>query len=221
MSVRSMVGLIENVQGDRREEADQRICPVESRFVLRASGTVARCFRWQNVSEGSTDGHRSPREGRRCRREESKAGTLIVVGTGIRIVGQLTMEAIAWMRKADRLLYLGAILWPKGDPTTEPDGCQSLLPFYEEGRPRILTYNEMVKRILVCVRSGMMTCRGCLWASWCVRLPVPRGHPAGSHRGLSGQMLPRESPRKTVFLPTWESTPPLMVASLSRRPIFS
>jgi len=43
----------------------------------------------------------------------STRGSLIVIGTGIRTVGQLTMEAIAWMKIADALLYV------VGDPIAE------------------------------------------------------------------------------------------------------
>ena len=34
------------------------------------------------------------------------AGSLVVIGTGIRVMGQLTVEAIKWMEKADALLYI-------------------------------------------------------------------------------------------------------------------
>jgi precorrin-2 methylase len=40
-------------------------------------------------------------------------GSLIVIGTGIRTVGQLTIEAIAWLRRADKVLYV------VGDPIAE------------------------------------------------------------------------------------------------------
>ena len=33
---------------------------------------------------------------------------LIVVGTGIRAVGKLTIETIAWIKRADKLLYVVA-----------------------------------------------------------------------------------------------------------------
>ena len=83
-------------------------------------------------------------------------GSLIVVGTGIRTVGQLTVEAIAWMRRADKILYV------IGDPIAEAaiaelnqDNAESLSVLYGEGKPRLQTYNEMVERILECVRAGM------------------------------------------------------------------
>lgn len=86
------------------------------------------------------------------------SGALIVVGTGIRTVGQLTTEAIAWLEKADKLLYV------VGDPIGEeairklnPE-AESLYGMYAEGKPRAQTYEEMVERILDCVRAGLLTC---------------------------------------------------------------
>jgi precorrin-2 methylase len=87
------------------------------------------------------------------------SGSLIVVGTGIRTVGHLTAEAIAWLEKADKVLYV------VGDPIAEasivrlnPHGAESLSALYAEGKPRIDTYHAMVERILSCVRSGLLTC---------------------------------------------------------------
>jgi hypothetical protein len=84
-----------------------------------------------------------------------KRGSLIVIGTGIKTVGQLTVEAIAWMQEANSLLYV------VGDPVAEavikrlnPNGAVSLSNYYEEGKQRIYAYNAMVEHILGCVRSG-------------------------------------------------------------------
>jgi precorrin-6B methylase 1 len=86
-------------------------------------------------------------------------GSLIVVGTGIRTVGQLTLEAIAWMREADVVLYLIA------DPVAEeairllnPAGAMSLRGYYGEGLRRSESYEAMVQHITGCVRAGMTTC---------------------------------------------------------------
>jgi uncharacterized protein YabN with tetrapyrrole methylase and pyrophosphatase domain len=83
---------------------------------------------------------------------------LVVVGTGIRTTGQLTVETIACMRGAARLFYIVA------DPVAEevirrlcPDGAESLYGLYGEGKPRLQTYQEMVDRILVSVRAGQRT----------------------------------------------------------------
>ena len=84
---------------------------------------------------------------------------LVCVGTGIRVVGQITTETIAWMRRADKLLY--ALYDPVAEHFVRglnPEGAESLAPLYEEGKNRNDTYEEMAQRILECVRAGMMTC---------------------------------------------------------------
>ena len=91
--------------------------------------------------------------------DRTGGGSLIVVGTGIRIVGQLTVEAIAWMRRADRLLYVVADrLAVEALHELNPGGAESLSVFYAEGEPRPAAYRAMVDRILQCVRSGLTTC---------------------------------------------------------------
>lgn len=83
---------------------------------------------------------------------------LVIIGTGIRTVGQLTVEAIAWMEIADVLLFV------VGDPIAEavmhrlnPNAAESMAEYYQEGRPRIDAYNKMIDRILHSVRAGEMT----------------------------------------------------------------
>jgi hypothetical protein len=88
-----------------------------------------------------------------------KKGSLAVVGTGVRIVGQLTVETIAQIKVADVLLYLGS------DPLTEeiiqglkPGKTEGFYWYYADGKPRTDTYEQMVERTLECVRGGMRTC---------------------------------------------------------------
>lgn len=89
----------------------------------------------------------------------ARPGQLVVVGTGLRTTGHLTTEAIAWIQAADKVLYV------VGDPVGEevirqlnPDNAESLQVLYGEGKERLQTYNQMVDRILTCVRSGLRTC---------------------------------------------------------------
>ena len=65
---------------------------------------------------------------------------LVAVGTGIRTVGQLSTEAMAWIRKADKVLYVAS------DPVAEEaikqlnrNGAQSMSHFYAENKPRTET----------------------------------------------------------------------------------
>jgi Tetrapyrrole (Corrin/Porphyrin) Methylases len=107
---------------------------------------------------GSNEKAQSPSDNAEKIPSDAKRGSLVVIGTGIRTVGQLTLEAIAWMREADSLVYVVA------DPVAEavikhlnPTGAVSLAGYYEEGKPRINTYNAMVEHILRCVRAGNKT----------------------------------------------------------------
>jgi uncharacterized protein YabN with tetrapyrrole methylase and pyrophosphatase domain len=91
--------------------------------------------------------------------EANKAGSLVVVGTGIRTVGHLTMEALAWMRRADEIIHLVA------DPVAEaliadlkPGKEFSLKGFYGEGKLRTESYEEMIEFILSHVRAGALVC---------------------------------------------------------------
>ncbi|HYW72773.1 MAG TPA: SAM-dependent methyltransferase [Pyrinomonadaceae bacterium] len=83
---------------------------------------------------------------------------LVIIGTGIRTVGQLTMETVAWIERADKLFYVIA------DPIAEevilrlnPKAAENLVGLYGEGKPRMETYNQMVDTILASVRAGNMT----------------------------------------------------------------
>jgi len=90
-------------------------------------------------------------------RGSAQRGSLIAAGTGIRCVGQLTTEALAWMRRADKLLYLVR------DPVAREAirqlnvGSEPLDDLYADGKPRRVTYEQMVERILDHVRAGFVT----------------------------------------------------------------
>jgi hypothetical protein len=88
----------------------------------------------------------------------SKKGMLAVVGTGIQAGRQLTREAAAWLKNADKILFCVS------EPLTRdwildfrPD-AEDLSRFYEEGKDRRLTYEEMVQAILSPVRKGQIVC---------------------------------------------------------------
>lgn len=86
------------------------------------------------------------------------AGSLTVVGTGMTVAGQLTLEAKASMEQAEKLFFLVP------DPVTTSwirslnDSAESLIDCYAKGKPRLETYAEMVERILVPVHDGLRVC---------------------------------------------------------------
>jgi hypothetical protein len=122
-------------------------------------------------------------------------GSLTIVGTGIKAVGQVTLESHSAIMHATRLLYLVA------DPVTEawirtlkPD-AESLQRFYGEGKDRLITYNEMVSRILECVAEGGDVCVAFYGhpgifvypSHEAIRIARERGHRACMYSGISAE----------------------------------
>jgi uncharacterized protein YabN with tetrapyrrole methylase and pyrophosphatase domain len=127
-------------------------------------------------------------------------GSLVVVGTGIRTVGHLTMEAVAWIKQADKVLYV------VGDPIAEsmlkelnPGGAESLTVMYAEGKQRIETYNEMVERTLECIRAGMLTCMACYGHPGVFVYPSHESIRRARAEGYSARMLPGISSEDCLF----------------------
>lgn len=127
-------------------------------------------------------------------------GSLIVVGTGIKTVGHLTMESIAWIERADKVLYV------VGDPVAEAvikrlnsGRTESLFDLYVEGKPRLQTYQEMVERVLACVRAGMLTCLACYGHPGVFVGPSHEAIRRARSEGFTARMLPGVSAEDCLF----------------------
>lgn len=83
-----------------------------------------------------------------------KNGSLVVVGTGFSIAGQVTQEALSHMSRAERLLFLVTDIATKEWLESLNPNNESLYDSYRVGRPREETYAEMSDRIVRCVRLG-------------------------------------------------------------------
>lgn len=87
-----------------------------------------------------------------------RQGSLVVIGSGIKAIQQITMQARDCIKAADRVLY--GVCDPFSEEwikQTNPKS-ESLTRFYGENKPRIDTYNEMIEQILDYVRSGIKVC---------------------------------------------------------------
>jgi uncharacterized protein YabN with tetrapyrrole methylase and pyrophosphatase domain len=138
----------------------------------------------------------TPRQGAKPPRS---TGTLAVVGTGIQLVRQLTLEAREEIEHADEVLFVVA------DPAAAAwllslnPNARSLSGLYRPGIPRDRIYGEMVDEILGAVRAGERVCA------------VFYGHPGvyvqPSHdairrardEGFAARMLPAVSAEDCLF----------------------
>lgn len=128
------------------------------------------------------------------------AGRLVVVGTGIRTTGQLTVEAIAWMKGADKLFHIVA------DPVAldvvellRSDKAIDLRVHYAEGKPRLDSYKSMADAIVSEVVAGKIVCVA-LYGHPGVFAMVPGlAIRALRERGISAEMLPGISAEDCLF----------------------
>ena len=87
-----------------------------------------------------------------------QVGQLVIVGSGIRAISDLTLDAEAQIRSAQKVLYCVA------DPVIERrlhllnPFSQSLYALYDNDKPRIETYLAMVDAMLAPVRAGLRVC---------------------------------------------------------------
>jgi uncharacterized protein YabN with tetrapyrrole methylase and pyrophosphatase domain len=87
-----------------------------------------------------------------------RRGSLVVVGTGIKLIAHTTAEALGCMQRAEKLFYLVT------DPAIEAwvrrlnPSATTLYDCYVDGKPREKSYEQMTGRILSAVRSGLNVC---------------------------------------------------------------
>src|SRR5258707_13603475 len=88
----------------------------------------------------------------------AKAGSLTIIGTGIKAVGQITKESQHYLEQAQKVLYLVA------DPVTERwikrlnHTAESLYGYYGDVKSRNQTYQEMADHIMHFVRKNIHVC---------------------------------------------------------------
>jgi hypothetical protein len=88
----------------------------------------------------------------------TRHGSLWVVGTGIQLMGQVTLETESVIRSSSKVLYVVTDPVTEGWLTELNGSAEDLTGLYDEGKPRIRTYDEMVERILFHVRAGEEVC---------------------------------------------------------------
>ena len=85
-------------------------------------------------------------------------GSLVVVGTGIKSISHITLEAASYIRDAQKLLYLTADFLTDQWLAKENRTAESIHRFYKDNKPREQTYIEMRDYMLSFVRKGLSTC---------------------------------------------------------------
>lgn len=126
-------------------------------------------------------------------------GSLTVVGTGIRAVGQLTVEAIAAMAQAEALLHV------IGEPLQEEvllainPVAETMTGFYVDGMDRSSTYEAMVQRVLGEVTAGKRTVAAFYGHPGVFTYPSHESVRRARAAGFPARMLPAVSAEDCLF----------------------
>jgi len=126
-------------------------------------------------------------------------GSLTVVGTGVKLIRQVTIEALEHIRKADKLLYLVADAWTQGWLEVENASAEGLQSSLVAGRPRAEAYEEMVERILAPVRAGQRVCAAFYGHPGVFVAPSHAAIERARREGFAASMLPGVSAEDCLF----------------------
>lgn len=129
----------------------------------------------------------------------TKGGSLTIVGTGIRLIGQLTLDAVGHIETADRVLHLvtdGLLAQWLAEHNPH---CESLLDCYAEGEQRQEAYERMVERILEPVRQGEAVCVAFYGHPGVFVTPSHEAIRRAREEGYPAEMLPGISAEDCLF----------------------
>ncbi len=127
-----------------------------------------------------------------------KGGSLTIVGTGIQLVGHLTLATEAWIKQADKVLFAIA------DPVTAKwlktlNATAEALPYNTDNQRRRETYHEMVEHMLTFVRQGLNVCVVFYGHPGIFTDPTHNAIRQARREGFRAQMLPGVSAEDCLF----------------------
>ena len=120
-------------------------------------------------------------------------GCLIVVGTGIEALGQITPAAQTAIESADEVLYVVADQLTAEWITSVNPCAESLQGYYRAGQDRRVTYEAQAARIMQSVRAGQRVCAAFYGHPGMVVDPARLAIDAARAEGFAARMLPAVS----------------------------
>jgi|GEM_PF-1037023 len=133
------------------------------------------------------------------RQSVRKKGSLIIVGSGIKSLAHMTLEAKSWLEKADVIFYL------LSDPASEVwirknyPGSIDLSRLYSEHFQRSAVYEAMVEQMMHPVREGKIVCSIYYGHPGVFVTPTHEAIKAARAEGYSARMLPGVSATDCLY----------------------
>ena len=129
----------------------------------------------------------------------AQGGSLTVVGTGIRAIGQLTVEALAAMAEAEALLHvIGEPMQEEALQAINP-AAETMTGYYVDGMERSSTYEAMVQRVLGEVTAGKRTVAAFYGHPGVFTYPSHESVRRARAAGFPARMLPAVSAEDCLF----------------------
>ncbi|WP_343690650.1 SAM-dependent methyltransferase [Chitinophaga sp.] len=129
----------------------------------------------------------------------SKKGKLVVIGSGIKSIAHFTLESQAHLQQADIVLYAAS------DPVTDmwiqkqnPNSFD-LYQYYGNTKNRIITYTQMIERIMLEVRAGKYVCALFYGHPGVFVTPSHNAIELARREGYEAEMLPGISAEDCLF----------------------
>lgn len=122
--------------------------------------------------------------------DTDKEGSLVVVGTGISVAGQMTLAARSYIENAD-IVFMG-IMNKVGEHVVKKINPHSISldDLYEQGKSRAITYHQMADRIVQAVVEGQNVCAAFYGHAGVFVTPSHEAIRRVQALGLDAKMLP-------------------------------
>jgi uncharacterized protein YabN with tetrapyrrole methylase and pyrophosphatase domain len=124
---------------------------------------------------------------------------LTVVGTGIQAVSQTSLEATQCIENAERVHVFAAEAVTEHWIRKINNNAQSLNRFYESGKDRAITYEQVIEAVLDDVTSGFNVCLVSYGHPGVFAYPTHESIRRARNAGYDAQMLPAVSSDACLF----------------------
>lgn len=151
------------------------------------------------AADQSADPASLPQKRAADRQGDQKKGSLVIVGSGIKSLAHMTLEARSWLDQADAIFYL------LSDPASEVwiqtsyPGSVDLSNLYSEYFQRSAVYEAMVDRMMGPVREGKTVCGIYYGHPGVFVTPTHEAIKIARAEGYSARMLPGVSASDCLY----------------------
>ncbi|PIA97994.1 hypothetical protein CB0940_05746 [Cercospora beticola] len=130
---------------------------------------------------------------------EAGKGELVVVGTGIASIRQMTVEALDYIQRADKVFYATLDAVTETFIKHHAPSAEDLYQYYDTEKNRVTTYVQMAEVILSSVRKGKLTVAVFYGHPGVFVTPSHRAIYIARHEGYKAQMLPGVSAEDCLY----------------------